>query len=74
MPLYKVTILPRGQALGYTSFLPEKDIVSRNRLQIKAFIDTAMGGRVAEELVYGNSQISTGNPVFFITKKVVALI
>ena len=60
MPLHKVTILPRGDALGYTAFLPEKDLVSTNKLQMLAYIDTAMGGRVAEELIYGNDEISTG--------------
>jgi len=60
MPLHKVTILPRGGALGYTAFLPNKDMVSTSRLQMKAYIDTALGGRVAEEIIYGNKEISTG--------------
>ena len=60
MPQHKVTILPRGDAQGYTAFLPEKDMVSTTKLQMLAYIDTAMGGRVAEELIYGNTEISTG--------------
>lgn len=59
-PLHKVTILPRGQALGFTAFLPEEDKYGQNKQELIAFIDVAMGGRVAEEIIYGNDDITTG--------------
>ncbi|MGC2310526.1 MAG: ATP-dependent zinc metalloprotease FtsH [Candidatus Babeliaceae bacterium] len=58
IPLYKVTIIPRGFSLGATHYLPEKDTVSRNREEILASITSSLGGRVAEELVF--QKISTG--------------
>ena len=57
-PLHKVTIIPRGRALGATFQLPEKDRYTESRTQLKGMIVGAMGGRVAEQLVYG--EISTG--------------
>lgn len=60
LPLHKVTILPRGPALGYTAFLPDKDLHSTTREQILANIDVALGGRIAEEIIYGNDEITTG--------------
>ena len=59
-PLHKVTILPRGQALGFTAFLPEEDKYGQTKEELVAFIDVAMGGRVAEEIIYGNDDITTG--------------
>lgn len=59
-PLYKVTIMPRGHALGITFSMPEMDQVSISKAQIKAQIDLAMGGKVAEELVYGADQTTSG--------------
>ncbi|KAK2755987.1 hypothetical protein FQN54_005784 [Arachnomyces sp. PD_36] len=59
-PLYKITIVPRGMALGVTHFLPEMDIVSRNYTAYLADIDVSMGGRVAEELVYGPDKVTSG--------------
>lgn len=60
MPLYKATIMPRGQALGITHMLPEMDKVSETKKELKARIDVAMGGKVAEELIYGEDNVTTG--------------
>ncbi|APW59034.1 ATP-dependent zinc metalloprotease FtsH [Paludisphaera borealis] len=57
-PVHKVTIIPRGRALGVTQFMPEEDRVSHNESQIKAKLYTLMGGRAAERLVYDD--LSTG--------------
>ncbi|KAF2770491.1 ATP-dependent metallopeptidase Hfl [Teratosphaeria nubilosa] len=59
-PLYKATIMPRGHALGITFMLPELDKVSESKRQLKAQIDVAMGGKVAEELIYGTEEVTTG--------------
>ncbi|KAL8818712.1 MAG: hypothetical protein Q9223_002707 [Gallowayella weberi] len=59
-PLYKVTIMPRGQALGITHFLDEMDKVSQTKAEFLAQIDVAMGGKVAEELVYGADNVTSG--------------
>ncbi|TFK29935.1 ATP-dependent peptidase [Coprinopsis marcescibilis] len=60
MPLHKVTCVPRGHALGYTSFLPENDRTSVSYKEYLAGIDVAMGGRVAEEIIYGQDNITSG--------------
>ena len=57
-PLHKVTIIPRGQALGSTMSLPERDILNRGRKEMLDMIAMTMGGRIAEEIVSGD--ISTG--------------
>ncbi len=57
-PVHKVTIIPRGRALGVTFYLPEQDILGRTKEELLAMIANAMGGRVAEELFIG--QITTG--------------
>jgi cell division protease FtsH len=57
-PLHKVTIIPRGQSLGSTMQLPEKDILSRSRKEMLDDIAVTMGGRIAEEIMSGD--ISTG--------------
>ena len=57
-PLHKVTIIPRGQSLGSTMQLPEKDILSRRRKEMLDDIAVTMGGRIAEEIMSGD--ISTG--------------
>ena len=57
-PVHKVTIIPRGRALGVTQFMPEEDRVSHNESQIKARLYTLMGGRAAERLIYDD--LSTG--------------
>ena len=59
-PLYKITIMPRGPALGVTHFLPEMDQVSMSKKQYLAQIASYMGGKVAEELVYGQEEVSSG--------------
>lgn len=58
--LHKVTILPRGMALGVTHYLPEMDQVSQNYTQLLAQIDVSMGGRSAEQLIYGQEHVSSG--------------
>ncbi|KAK7123491.1 hypothetical protein R3I93_021805 [Phoxinus phoxinus] len=60
MPINKATIMPRGPSLGHVSLLPENDRWSETRAQLLAQMDISMGGRVAEELVFGNDYITTG--------------
>ena len=57
-PVHKVTIVPRGRALGVTFFLPEQDILGRTKEELLAMIASSMGGRIAEELFIG--QVTTG--------------
>jgi cell division protease FtsH len=59
-PVYKVTIIPRGRALGVTMFLPEQDKYSISRLQLDSQLASLFGGRVAEEIVYGEEHVTTG--------------
>ncbi len=59
-PVHKVTIIPRGMALGVTMYLPEKDRLSATKEFLLGQIATAMGGRVAEEIFLGAEQITTG--------------
>ena len=59
-PLHKVTIIPRGRALGVTMWLPERDKLSQTRSELEALIASMFGGRVAEELIYGKENITTG--------------
>ncbi|KAJ4495533.1 ATP-dependent peptidase [Lentinula lateritia] len=60
MPLHKVTCIPRGHALGYTSMLPENDRFSMNHKEFLAGIDVSLGGRAAEEIIYGEDGITSG--------------
>ncbi|CAH8583480.1 unnamed protein product [Schistosoma rodhaini] len=60
IPLHKVTIIPRGEAGGLTSFLQEKDISFMTRAQLLAQLDVLMGGRVGEELVFGADKVTNG--------------
>ncbi|KAL2866560.1 i-AAA protease YME1 [Aspergillus lucknowensis] len=60
MPLYKITIVPRGMALGVTHFLPEMDVVSKNYTEYLSDIDVSMGGKAAEELVFGPDKVTSG--------------
>ncbi|CAM5094213.1 unnamed protein product [Eretmochelys imbricata] len=60
MPINKATIMPRGPTLGHVSLLPENDRWSETRSQLLAQMDVSMGGRVAEELVFGSDHITTG--------------
>jgi cell division protease FtsH len=59
-PVYKVTIIPRGRALGVTQFLPEQDRYSLSKRRIESSIATLFGGRVAEELIFGPESVTTG--------------
>ncbi len=59
-PVYKVTIIPRGRALGVTMYLPEGDKYSHNRTQIESMLCSLYGGRVAEELIFGTNKVTTG--------------
>ena len=59
-PVYKVTIIPRGRALGVTMFLPEKDRYSLSKRALLSQISTLYGGRIAEELIFGADKVSTG--------------
>ncbi|XP_011606414.2 ATP-dependent zinc metalloprotease YME1L1 isoform X2 [Takifugu rubripes] len=60
MPINKATIMPRGPTLGHVSLLPENDRWSETRAQLLAQMDVSMGGRVAEELIFGDEYITTG--------------
>jgi cell division protease FtsH len=59
-PVYKVTIIPRGRALGVTQFLPDQDRYSMSKRRIQSAIATLFGGRIAEELIFGNDAVTTG--------------
>jgi cell division protease FtsH len=59
-PVYKVSIIPRGRALGVTMFLPEDDRYSFTRKQLESQISSLFGGRIAEELVFGADSVTTG--------------
>jgi cell division protease FtsH len=59
-PLHKITIIPRGQAMGMTMALPEKDRYGYQKLEIEARLAMMFGGRVAEELIYGQEDVTTG--------------
>ncbi len=59
-PVYKVSIIPRGRALGVTMYLPEQDRVSMSRQHLESMISSLYGGRLAEELIYGSDKVSTG--------------
>lgn len=59
-PIHKVTIIPRGRALGVTHFLPEGDQISTSRRKLLGDIATFYGGRIAEEMKYGAEGVSTG--------------
>ena len=59
-PVYKVTIIPRGRALGLTWYLPEGDRYSTSKRQLESRIASLFGGRVAEELVFGADGVTTG--------------
>ncbi|MEN9837402.1 MAG: hypothetical protein RLZ79_1070 [Pseudomonadota bacterium] len=59
-PVYKVTIIPRGRALGVTQFLPEQDRYSMSKRRIESSITTLFGGRIAEEIIFGVDSVTTG--------------
>ncbi len=59
-PVYKVSIIPRGRALGITMFLPEQDRYSHTKQGIESQISSLFGGRIAEQLIFGSEKITTG--------------
>jgi cell division protease FtsH len=59
-PIHKATIIPRGRALGMVMRLPEGDRVSMTRERLHADLAVAMGGRIAEEMIFGNNKVTTG--------------
>ena len=59
-PVYKVTIIPRGRALGVTMYLPEGDRYSYNKENLESRLSSLYGGRVAEELIFGEDKVTTG--------------
>ena len=59
-PVYKVTIIPRGRALGVTMFLPEEDRFSYSKQHLESQISTLYGGRLAEEIIFGKESVTTG--------------
>ncbi|GMR16706.1 MAG: ATP-dependent zinc metalloprotease FtsH [Gammaproteobacteria bacterium] len=59
-PVYKVTIIPRGRALGVTMFLPEEDRYSYSKERLESSISSLFGGRLAEELIFGAEKVTTG--------------
>jgi cell division protease FtsH len=59
-PVYKVSIIPRGRALGVTMFLPEEDRYSHSKTRLESQIASLFGGRIAEELIFGMDRVTTG--------------
>jgi cell division protease FtsH len=59
-PVHKVTIIPRGRALGVTMFLPEQDRYSHSKTSLESRLASLYGGRVAEELIFGDDKVTTG--------------
>ena len=59
-PIHKVSIIPRGRALGVTQFLPEEDKYSMSRRQLEGQLCSLFGGRIAEELIHGAEGVTTG--------------
>ena len=59
-PVYKVSIIPRGRALGVTMFLPEEDKYSLSKKQLESQISSLFGGRIAEVLIFGKDSVTTG--------------
>jgi len=59
-PVYKVSIIPRGRALGVTMYLPEQDRVSHSKQHLESMISSLFGGRIAEALIYGDEKVTTG--------------
>jgi len=59
-PVYKVSIIPRGRALGVTMFLPEEDRYNLSKQRLESQISSLFGGRIAEELIFGPESVTTG--------------
>ncbi|RWS27526.1 ATP-dependent zinc metalloprotease YME1-like protein [Leptotrombidium deliense] len=60
-PIHKVTIVSRGPSLGHTAYIPEKESYHITKAQMEAWIDAAMGGRAAEELIFGSDKVTSGS-------------
>ncbi len=75
-PLHKVTIIPRGRALGVTMNLPERDKYSETKTEMKAKLAMIFGGRVAEELIFGKDNITSGasNDILQATQRARAMV
>jgi len=75
-PLHKVTIIPRGRALGVTMNLPERDKYSETKTEMKAKLAMIFGGRVAEELIFGKENITSGasNDILQATQRARAMV
>jgi len=75
-PLHKVTIIPRGRALGVTMNLPERDRYSETKTEMKAKLAMMFGGRVAEEIVFGKENVTSGasNDILQATQKARAMV
>ncbi len=59
-PVYKVSIIPRGRALGVTQYLPEEDRYSQSKQKLESMLSSLFGGRIAEELIFGKESVTTG--------------
>jgi len=59
-PVYKVSIIPRGRALGVTMYLPEQDRISHSKEHLESMISSLYGGRIAEDIIFGSDKVSTG--------------
>ncbi|MBC3764510.1 ATP-dependent zinc metalloprotease FtsH [Neptunicella marina] len=59
-PVYKVSIIPRGRALGVTMYLPEQDRYSHSKQHLESMISSLFGGRIAEAIIYGDEKVTTG--------------
>ena len=59
-PVYKVSIIPRGRALGVTMYLPEQDRWSHSKQYLESMVSSLYGGRIAEEIIYGREKMTTG--------------
>ena len=59
-PVYKVSIIPRGRALGVTMYLPEQDRVSHSKQHLESMISSLFGGRIAEAIIFGEEKVTTG--------------
>ncbi|MCW8108611.1 ATP-dependent zinc metalloprotease FtsH [Alteromonas ponticola] len=59
-PVYKVSIIPRGRALGVTMYLPEQDRVSHSKQHLESMISSLFGGRIAEQIIFGDEKVTTG--------------
>ncbi|MDE5039599.1 ATP-dependent metalloprotease, partial [Francisella tularensis subsp. holarctica] len=60
-PVYKVSIIPRGRALGVTMYMPEGDTVIQSRLVLRGRLCSIFVGRIAEELIFGYDHVTTGS-------------